>query len=470
VLRLPILAFVLLGLIALVSVATLLNHHDAIAVSSGTPAVPATIEGTVLDDAGEPIAGARVTDGSSVAITGAGGLFSIDTAAPTLSVTASGYLSTSIDTSSGRIEVSLPLQPIRALYMDPKITNDPDEISDLIDLIDRTTANAVVIDIKEGGVWYDTRVEFFRDAGTVYPLYDVASLLDTFKAHHIYTIARLVVFKDDQVAAARPDLAIRHVSTGEPWIDQNGTAWVNPLRHELWDANIDLATEAASFGFDEIQYDYIRFPTDGDLSTMDFGTPLTQEVREGAVEGFLTESRQRLLPTGARQSADVFGFTMVVDDDIGIGQNFRHMAALVDYLCPMVYPSHYSENQFGLPGHPNDYPYEIVGISLDGGVERVSGDSLRIRPWLQDFDLPGMTPYGPEEVRLQIQAAEEHGTSGWMLWDMANRYRAGNLDEESPAGVPNPENVPISNRAVTVTRARRSARPQRSARSRRTPC
>jgi hypothetical protein len=108
----------------------------------------------------------------------------------------------------------------------------------------------------------------------------------------------------------------------------------------------------------------------------------------------------------------------------------------------MVYPSHYSDGQFGLPGHPNDFPYEIVDISLAGGVERLGGNALQIRPWLQDFDLYGMTPYGPDQVRAQIQAAEEHGTSGWMLWDPENRYRLDNLDPETPGETPNPENMP----------------------------
>ena len=241
--------------------------------------------------------------------------------------------------------------------------------------------------------------------------------------------------------SVHPDLAITDTITGGPWRDKNGVAWVNPMLRELWTPNIDLAVEAANFGFDEIQYDYIRFPTDGDLTRMDFGAEYTEANREAAVQGFLEQSRERLRPTGARQSADVFGFTMLTSDDIGIGQNFANLATILDYLSPMVYPSHYSDGQFGLPGHPNDFPYEIVDISLRAGIEDRGVNPLQIRPWLQDFDLVGMSTYGEAEVRAQIQAANEHGTSGWMLWDPENRFRRSNLDPEQPSAIPNPENA-----------------------------
>jgi len=414
--------------------------------AAGQTTTHPAIEG-IVSAGGLPLGAARVSNGEREVVTGPDGAFVIEpverAADGTLRVNASGYREwrAPLDGLAGPLDVQLELRPIRALYLNPTVTSTMDQVDALIGVIDSTIANAVVIDIKEEVVWYDTGVQFFRDAGTVQPGYDITELLQRFKASNIYTIARLVLFKDSVVAEVRPDLAIHDVTTGGPWRDMNGVAWVNPMREELWEPNIELAIEAAGHGFDEIQYDYVRFPTDGDLSTMDFGVPYTQEARQAAIEGFLARSRERLLPTGARQSADVFGFAMVVDDDVGIGQHFASLAAHVDYLSPMVYPSHYSENQFGLPGHPNDYPYEIVDISLDGGVARLEGDALRIRPWLQDFDLQGMTPYGADQVRAQIQAADEHGTSGWMLWDPENRWRTGHLDPEPPGEVPNPENV-----------------------------
>ncbi len=443
-LRSVIPASIALAIVVLVGLAVVLTAGD----SSAQPATPhgPSIEGMVLDGNGAPIQGARISDGADLAITGADGIFSFEAGAienpNALRVSAAGYRDHRVTPADfdPRLIVRLDVRPIHALYFNPVVTTSLDQVDALIEIINTTNANAVVVDIKEEWIWYETGVEFYHEAGAVRPAYDLAELLDRFDQSNIYTIARLVVFKDSIVAEAHPDLAIRDTVSGGPWRDFNGVAWVNPMERELWTPNLDLAVEAATAGFDEIQYDYIRFPSDGDLTTMDFGQPYTQEARQAAIEGFLDESRRRLLPTGARQSADVFGFTMVVDDDLGIGQHFASLAQHVDYLSPMVYPSHYSEGQFGLPGHPNDFPYEIVDISLQGGVERLGGRSLQIRPWLQDFDLYGMTPYGPEQVRAQIAAANEHGTSGWMLWDPENRFRAENLDPATESDVPNPEN------------------------------
>lgn len=430
--RLPMLW---VGLLAGVVLAALAGA-GAFADDKVVAAQSTLVEGVVRDETGGLIQGARITDGSTLAISDAQGIFSLERADlkedGELRVTGSGYRdwTAAVGDLEAVTEIQLELQPIRALYLNPTVTASAAQVDDLIEVINTTNANAVVIDIKEEWVWYASEVSFFQDAGTVRPAYDIEALLQEFEDNDIYTIARHVVFKDSTVAEVYPDLAVRDVTTGGPWRDINGVAWVNPFIEELWEPNIDLAVEAATLGFDEIQYDYIRFPTDGDLSTMDVGVEFTQIQRENAIEGFLAQSRDRLLPTGARQSADVFGFTMVVSDDLGIGQNFAQLAEHVDYLSPMVYPSHYSDGQFGLPGHPNDFPYEIVDISLQGGVQLLGGNALQIRPWLQDFDLYGMTPYTSQQVRAQIQAADEWGTSGWMLWDPENRYRRDNLDPE----------------------------------------
>ena len=405
------------------------------------------LSGRVLAADGLPLAGARISDGQAVAVTSGDGSFQFVGQTPAVDVpirvSASGYRDRLIDVGNRNSDLTVELEPrdIRALYINPSVITTLDQYDAIIALINSTNANAVVLDIKEEYVWFDTSVDFFREAGVVVPRYDLASILARFRANNIYTIARQVVFKDSIVASVHPDLAIRHSVTDDVWRDQNGVAWVNPLEHALWAPNIALAVEAAAAGFDEIQYDYIRFPTDGDLTTMDFGVDLTMEVRQSAIEDFLARSRQQLLPTGAKQAADLFGFTMVIDDDLGIGQNFARLAEHLDYMCPMVYPSHYAMHQFGLPGHPNEYPYETVSISLDGGVDRVGGNSLKIRPWLQDFTYPGMPPYGPTEVRAQIQACIDHDTSGWMLWDMQQVFNQANLDAADPGAVPNPENV-----------------------------
>ena len=397
------------------------------------------IEGRILDASGEGIQGGRVVAAGQVAVTGKDGVFSlnltdVDEDSVAVRAVAPGYLEQVIDVDAGSAPLDITMQDhsIKAIYLNPNITNTDEDVDRLVEMIDTTELNAVVIDIKEELIFYDSQVPFFVDAGTVQPLYDLEALLQKFQDRNIYTIARLVVFKDSLVAEARPDLAVMNNQTGDVWRDMNGVAWVNPADHTLWEANTDLAREAAERGFDEIQFDYVRFPTDGDLSTMDFGVDYTQEMRQRAIEKFLQMADEKVYPTGAKLSADVFGYTMLVDDDLGIGQNFINVAQYVDYLSPMIYPSHFPDNSIDVPGHPNDYPYETIDISLSHGVAKLDGNAHKIRPWLQDFSFFDMTPYGDAEVRAQIEASEDIGTSGWLLWDPNNQYHPGALKEQSP--------------------------------------
>jgi hypothetical protein len=307
----------------------------------------------------------------------------------------------------------------KAIYMNPLITTDAAGFFGLVDLIDRSELNALVVDVKEQGVYYDTAVDFYREANAVAPLLDVTGLLATLRQHDVYAIARVVVFKDQDVAFARPDLAVRDTLTGDPWLDDGGYAWLNPFAREVWDAGAALAVELAELGFDEIQLDYVRFPSDGDLERLDYGRPVTEAIRAETIASFVDHCRAALAPTGAKLAADVFGFTLILDD-IGIGQNVNLLAPLVDYLCPMVYPSHFPDRSIDVPGHPNDYPYETIAISLEAGAAKVAPGKLR--PWLQDFTLPGMSAYGAAEVRAQIDAASAAGSGGWMVWDPNNEY------------------------------------------------
>jgi hypothetical protein len=299
--------------------------------------------------------------------------------------------------------------------------DDGYDLDRLLGLIDRTELNALVIDVKEEGVYVDTRVNLFHEAGTVDPYYDVVAVLDALHAHDVYAIARQVVFKDTPLAVARPDLAVADAATGAPWRDMNGVAWVNPFNEDVWAANIDLAVELVGLGFDEIQFDYVRFPTDGDLEAMDFGREVTESVQVETIAGFLGEARANLAAGGAKVGADVFGFTLILDD-IGIGQNVRRLAEVIDYVCPMVYPSHFPDGSIAVAGQPNDFPYETIAISLGAGEEKVAGLRGKLRPWLQDFSLPGMSEYGAAEVRAQIDAAEANGAAGWMVWNAASIY------------------------------------------------
>ena len=317
---------------------------------------------------------------------------------------------------------NLPKVPetVKGIYMTANSAADPATLQSMIDLIDTTELNTVVLDIKEGYVWYDTNVQFFKDAGAVSPMYDASEIVKTLHDHGIYVIARLVVFNDPIVAKAYPDLAIPAVGGGL-WLGADGNPWVDPFKQELWQANIDLAVEAAHLGFDEIQYDYIRFPSDGDLNAADFPPEYaSQDGRVAAISGFLEASLPQVHAAGAWQSADVFGIVAVYDDDQGIGQYLRDLYHYVDFVSPMVYPSHWTADSIAVGGEPNDHPGETITVSIGSALDKMDGRADMLRPWLQDFSLGGMTPYGPDQVRAQIDAAEAEGVEGWILWNVGN--------------------------------------------------
>jgi hypothetical protein len=183
-------------------------------------------------------------------------------------------------------------------------------------------------------------------------------------------------------------------------------------------------------GFDEIQYDYVRFPSDGDLSTANFAGEYTEENRVATIVDFLELTQEQLRLTGAKLGADVFGIIAVYPEDQGIGQRLPDFAEVVDYLHPMIYPSHFDVGSIGVDGHPNDFPYETLDISVGLGMAKIPGMELKMRPWLQDFTL-GDRVYGAEEVRAQIDATMKHGSSGWMHWNADSSVTEGALEPES---------------------------------------
>lgn len=309
----------------------------------------------------------------------------------------------------------------RAVYMNPLISVTNDDFLYLVNMVNQTDLNALVVDVKEVGIYVPTAVELFNEVNTVSPVLDAGGLLRTLEANDIYAIARLVVFKDSGIALARPDLAVLDTETGEPWVDDGDGHWLSPFQEEVWEAIGAYAVELAELGFDEIQFDYVRFPSDGDLSTMDFGQAVDEATRVEALSNFLGYCREQLAPYDVRTAADVFGYTYLLDD-IGIGQDAARIAEVVDVVCPMAYPSHYPDGSMDVDGQPNDFPYETIAQTLEIGAARVP--PARTRPWIQDFSLPGMREYGVEDVRAQIDACDNAGTAGWMVWNPDNVYHA----------------------------------------------
>jgi len=389
---------------------------------------PDALIGVVTDDKGKPIPGALVAVGNAYTNTGADGTYRLKGVAQvgTAYFKASGY--TAVDkplVPALHLNVSLSPVTVDALYATAQTASDPALLNPLINTIDTTGANALVVDLKDssGHVFYNSQVPLAHEINAVSPILDPAVLVKNLHEHHIYAIARIVVFEDPILAEARPDWAIHDSATGGLWRTWDGLAWVNAYRSEVWDYDIAIAKEAAAFGFDEIQLDYIRFPTDGNLATAEYGVPQNAETRPTAIGSFLQEMYAAIAPTHAYLAADVFGLTLWESGDGQIGQNLETMVKYLDYICPMIYPSHFAAGSMGFD-IPNNHPYEVILWSLQNAEERIPEQKEKLRPWLQDFSLGEGVAYGPNEVKRQIDATNNAGLTGWMLWNAANVYHA----------------------------------------------
>lgn len=338
---------------------------------------------------------------------------------------------------------------IKGVYITYAALGHPDYVSRIQNLLETTELNAIVMDFKgdQGYLSFPSQValahEIGADQGAV--VQDPAAFLGWFQQRNVYTIARIVVFKDNLLATAYPEWAVTDAATGGIWHDPEGMGWVDPNSVDAWSYNIALANEAAGLGFDEIQFDYVRFPTDGSVGNALFSTPNTQEHRTAAIAGLLSNAHQVLQPQGVKLGADVFGFTAWVEGDLGIGQQIEKVAPYVDVLSPMIYPSTFAT---GLPGEAEiyrtaiAYPYEVVHKSMVRFVARARSvnPAVEIRPWLQDFQdyaFDGRI-YTPAEIRRQIDGARMGGGRGWMLWDAAVQYTPAALVSAQPAYTPNP--------------------------------
>lgn len=389
------------------------------------------VTGTVRDMSGDPIVAALVStaDGTVSTETDAEGAYRLNGLGSATEVLfrAPGYVDQRLGIpETFQIDVALEIEQVKAVYANFSTLTDPERLGELIEIAETTEVNAIVIDVKQDTINYDTQVPFFRDIpNMITGEFDPAALNAQLHEKGIYTIARVVVFKDPIVAEARPDLAVRDEVNGGSWRDMNGSAWVNAFNEELWAANADLAVELASLGFDEIQYDYIRFPSDGNLRTSDFGQEYTEAARRAAITGAVRLAHERLRPTGAKFSIDLFPIIALFGDDQGIGQTLQDLTPHADYVSLMIYPSHFELGNIPVDGHPNDFPAETVTYTLERAEALVPGTRLKMRPWLQDFDYPleGYSAYGPDEVRAQIEAAEALGTSGWILWNAAGQFQ-----------------------------------------------
>ncbi len=321
-----------------------------------------------------------------------------------------------------------PMDAVRAMYVSYFAIGHADKRQHVLKLLDSSEFNAVVIDVKGdfGLISYPTHIPLAREINADQPTAkDFDKFMAALKERDIYTIARIVSFKDTPLAKNYPEFAVK-TNTGQIWQDREQQSWSDPFLRPVWDYNIQLAIEAAKMGFNEIQFDYVRFPTPSHAGAPYFSQEMTKAVRVAAITGFLSAARGQLKPLGVKIAADTFGYTCWREDDTVIGQDIERMAQYLDVLCPMLYPSTFGS---GIPGYKFAiaHPYEVVYLSAARAVERLKTLSCDVRPWIQDFPDYRFDKrvYGKNEIQAQIKGSFDSGSTGFMVWDPRIQYTNG---------------------------------------------
>lgn len=336
---------------------------------------------------------------------------------------------------------------VKAIYMTACAASMPSFREKLVNIADTTEVNAIIIDVKDfsGTISYQAEDPLLKgNKGTGCRTTDLREFIGRLHEKGIYAIARITVFQDPYYIKAHPELAVLKKSDGTIWKDYKGLSFIDVSAKPYWDYIVALAEESYALGFDELNFDYVRFPSDGNMKDIDF-TWSRGMTKAEALEHFFAYLHNALKDTGAKLSVDLFGMTASNTDDLNIGQVLERALPYFDYISPMVYPSHYPP-YFNNWRNPNEHVYDVIHYSMSRAVARtVAGttsvlhfggervgtstpavytkevyDKNKLRPWLQDFDYGGN--YGPTEVRAQIQATYDVGLNSWFLWDPANKY------------------------------------------------
>jgi len=328
---------------------------------------------------------------------------------------------------------------VKALYLTGSTVSR--SIDHYIDLVNKTELNSLVIDIKESGyINYESNIPLARELSLYKKVYDVKEVLKKCHDNNIYVIGRIVVFRDNGLSTQKPEYAIKKPN-GSLWKEGKLGSWTNPYIQEVCDYNIEIAKEATELGFDEIQFDYVRFPTTSAKEVVyGDGVPPKSE----AINGFLKKASEEIKKVrDIPVSADIFGIVIESDrDGKAIGQMFDEIGLYVDYISPMIYPSHYANASKGVFGNgvgqtingvlftaPDLEPYKVIYNALLKTKDRISkvpDYKAKVRPYLQDFtikmDEGYYQNYGAKQVREQIQAVYDAGYEEWIFWDGSNTY------------------------------------------------
>lgn len=327
-----------------------------------------------------------------------------------------------------------PRVEAKGIYL-TKYSASNDRLDKLIEMTKRTEINTFVIDVKDdkGHMLFPTKAaeKYSPEANKYVTVKDIAALMKKLKDNNIYTVARIVSFKDPTYTKQHPDRAIIYKDSGKPFTNSDGLIWASAYDKILWEYNLEVSKEAAEAGFNEIQFDYVRFPaSDGGKldKSLDYRNT-TGESKPQAIQDYLKYAREQLAPLNVYISADVYGLVGSVADDMSLGQYWEAVSNVVDYISPMMYPSHYANGTYGL-SVPDAYPYETVFHSTKDSAARNKNINTPagIRPWIQDFTapwVPGHIKYSDKQVEDQIKALEENGIKEYLLWNAGNKYSEG---------------------------------------------
>ncbi len=346
-------------------------------------------------------------------------------------------------------------EAVKAVYMSSCAATTQSFRDHLIGMIDSTELNSIIIDIKDftGRLSFvPTNPELASFTSNNCVVNDMKEFIASLHEKNIYVIGRITSFQDPYYAKLHPELAVKRASDGGMWADRKGINYLDPGAKGAWDHLVMIAKESYGIGFDELNFDYIRFPSDGNMKDISFPYSKNQP-KPVVLESFFSYLQQNLKPMGAIISADLFGMTTSNKDDLNIGQLLEPALYYFDFVAPMVYPSHYPPTWNGYK-KPAEHPYDVIKISMGDGVKRALATSSifklpnsvpiasttpqlytkdkiniqKLRPWLQDFDLGAV--YTADMVRAQITATYDVGLNSWMLWDASNKYTPAALHKD----------------------------------------
>ncbi len=390
--------------------------------------MPDTVTGLVTDNHRTPIARARISAGNVTAVTDAKGGFTLKGVAqnPALRVVAPGFKTVTVRAGARR-QLTVTLDPFtpKGLYIPFAAVSARDVRQSFLRNVERLALNTAVLDITSdrGSVYagvetgIDRKMDAVVDSGD-----DLATVLKDLRARNLYVVARMPVFQAAAAAQAHPEWAVRVAANGAPYTDCQGQRWLDPFREEGWDYRLEQAEKAADLGFNEIQFEYARFPSDCVPGPLAYSQPVSDDAKRTAINGFMKRAMERLRPKGVAIAVSVFGM-VATDDDMGVGQRLEDLAQYADYICPVVHPSTWADGAFNVD-YPPANPYAVVRGSVASAVKRLADSNAVVRPWLQAFDdyQRQRLPYRNQQIADQIRGAEEAGASGWMLWDPFGRY------------------------------------------------